>query len=97
MPGKFVLEEGKVEFDEATRQVKLTYVENWTGTRLKESQVARLKSNGKFQCESKRGAEFPYAQKGRRLDTLPEDPGERLSNERARKYFARDFDRGGIL
>ena len=85
--GRYVMEEGKLMFDEATGRVRLSYVEAWPDG-MRDALTAVLKSNGKFQCESTGG----FIQKARREDTLPADAEERLNLPESKKYYAQDGD-----
>eukprot|EP00658_Telonema_sp_P-2_P064105 TRINITY_DN5298_c0_g1_i3.p1 TRINITY_DN5298_c0_g1~~TRINITY_DN5298_c0_g1_i3.p1 ORF type:complete len:480 (+),score=131.34 TRINITY_DN5298_c0_g1_i3:66-1505(+) len=86
--GKFELTNGVATWNEHhTGRVRLQYTENWLAQGASSSSddmVARLKSNGKFECESSSG----FIQKARREDTLPDDAGERMLS----KYYIGDRD-----
>jgi len=89
--GKYVLEEGKISHVEKDGRCNITYTEVWpNGTRDKVS--ARVKSNGKFQCESQLG----FEQKATREDlNLPNETHERIGEEAKpgiKKYYLHDND-----
>jgi len=65
--GRWELREGKVRYenDQGEQHAYITYQEVW-GNGFVDHILARLKSNGKFQCESGK----QYVQKARREDTM---------------------------
>jgi len=87
--GKYVIENGRMEYHPRTEHVIIRYDEVWPdGTR--DCLQARVKSNAKFQCESADG----FDQKATNMTiNLPDDPEDRIGEkvrEGVKKYFAYD-------
>jgi len=82
--GKYELKEGEATWNESgAGRLFLKYTEAWpNGT--DDHLEARLKSNGKFACDSTAG----FIQKARKETTLPSEAGERMKS----KYYAGDTD-----
>lgn len=82
--GKYDVKNGTCVWNEAgSGRLFMEYVEVWpNGT--EDHLKARLKSNGKFQCNSEAG----FIQKARKEDTLPTSHKLRLES----KYYAGDTD-----
>jgi hypothetical protein len=89
--GKYVVENGKVLYHEKRGTVVITYEEVWPNGQ-RDALRARVKSNGKFQCESAGG----FEQKATREDiNLPADPEERVGDgakDKVKKYYLYDND-----
>lgn len=87
--GRYTIQDGKFEWDEATGgRTRISYTEVWPPNNQLDAIAARLKSNGKFQCESKMG----FTQKATRESNLPEDPEERMAKAGSKKYYEGDRD-----
>ena len=80
-----------------TKQCKISFTENWHERHCREDFTAYLKSNGKFRCLAKEGDGYFYDTKARRVDTMPESSTARLTDDSARKYFLRDYERYGMF
>jgi len=71
--------------DNGRQHVYIRYTEVWPNG-MRDALFARLKSNGKFHCDSDAG----YVQKARLESTMPVNMRERLATEGVKKYYARD-------
>ena len=98
--GRYEIVDGRVEYmnDHKRQHVYITYKEVWPSG-LVDSLFARMKSNGKFTCESDSG----YVQKARHKGTMPEDLDHEDVPLGVKKYFVGDGDgnalaeaRGGV-
>jgi len=89
--GKYVVEEGIIEWNPINGRTKISYCEVWPNGQ-RDALTARVKSNGKFLCESESG----YYQKATREDlNLPPDAEDRIGEEAPagiKKYFLYDND-----
>jgi len=78
--GKYEVVDGKLDHDAESGRVNISYTEIWpNGDR--DELTARVKSNGKFQCESKDG----YEQKATREDLNL--PAEEARKKKHKKYY----------
>jgi len=88
---KYVCENGKMVWNEKNHRLRITYEEVWPNGQ-RDALAARVKSNGKFQCESAAG----YEQKATREDlNLPSDAEERIGEnapDGIKKYYTYDHD-----
>jgi len=84
--GKYKLEDGSFTYDEKTGRLNISYTEVWPdGT--KDMLQARVKSNGKFQCESTAGFEQKASNVAK---NFPEDPADRIGEDAKpgiKKYY----------
>ena len=89
--GKYKLEDGSFTYDEKTGRLNISYTEVWPdGT--KDMLQARVKSNGKFQCESTAGFEQKASNVAK---NFPEDPADRIGEDAKagiKKYYLGDQD-----
>lgn len=91
--GKYKIENGKMNYTEESGRLQITYDEVWPcagGLEQRDKLIARVKSNGKFQCESASG----FEQKATREDlNLPSSKEERIgqgAKHKIKKYYVKD-------
>jgi len=84
IPGRYEVEDGTVEYNNNNNRqhVYIRYNEAWPNG-FKDALFARMKSNGKFQCESDSG----FVQKARHEGSMPDDPAERDAAPGVKKYY----------
>ena len=89
--GRYELEDGSFIYDEKTCRLNISYTEVWPdGSR--DMLQARVKSNGKFHCESTAG----FEQKASNVvKNFPENPEDRIGEHAKpgiKKYYLLDED-----
>jgi len=94
--GKYKVEDGKIDWDPEDSRCKLSYKEAWPNGD-KDALTARVKSNAKFQCDSKGG----FEQKATREDlNLPKGKEARIGEGApvgVKKYYLNDGDAAADL